>query len=161
MDQPFCEWVAAWSCIAITFLAIGVPTFTCGCDTYYPSCLTYMPITQTVRNVTLRTVNIPICQTIGGVLICNSFPDSYAQVVFDACIFKTTEVTARSFPIGSIVSLLKNKQETGVCELPGGLPRNLGITGIVFTSLATICILVVCIGFVYETCRRRSQQLPK
>ena len=160
MNSPFREWVTAWSCIALTCMAIGIPTLTCGCDTYYPSCLTYTPITQTVRNINIRTETIPVCQTIGGALICNSYPVSYLQVVFDACVFETAQFTPQSFPIGSTVSLLKNRQEALVCELPGGLPRNLGITGIVFTSLAGICILVVCVGYVYEMRCKKLQSLP-
>ena len=160
MDTTFRDWVAGWSCIALTFLTIGIPTLTCGCDTYYPSCLAYTPIAQTVRNVTVRTETIPICYTIGGVLVCNSYQDSYLQVVFDTCVFETTQFTNGSFSIGSTVSLLKNKQDPSVCELPGGLPRNLGITGLVFTSLAGLCLLVVCIGIIYETRCKKSQDLP-
>ena len=145
----YCEWLGAWSCITLVFLTIGIPTITLGCDSYYPSCIAYIPIVQTVRNATIKTGSITICSGSSGVLVCAPLRDGYLQVTFDQCTFETAGYSVSDFPIGASVSLLKSKTDASKCELPNVLPRNLGITGIVFTSLAGISLLVILVGSVW------------
>lgn len=165
--------------IFIISTIIGIPCVIYGCNASYTQCLKYDFVDKTVIKTGGQQIDTTICTayvTINKVTTCSAFmPYTYfvTNVYFDTCIytydgeFKTMASAMTyglaTFPSGLTMQMAVSKEKPTVCELQGGLVKNLAIVGFVFTPIAGLSALIfLCSYCIYKIQSVKDEQtLPR
>lgn len=161
----------------IICLIIGLPTIIYGCDYYYPTCLKYDITKKAIQRFSITEREGSYCTaytTIDKISTCISYRHYKYwtnNIIFDTCTYSNFDsfdsyndafnYGKNNYINGTMMNIAVNKDNTAVCERIDGLPRNLGITGIFFLSLAGLLfvIIVIC-NICCSNNTNRNEQRP-